>query len=78
VLTAVAIKKWAIFFVEKNKGVVENFCKVLRQQAPRMGIEVAQPKIVALPNDKTETYLKAMRDLIDETVQGRNSTNFYA
>ena len=34
-----------------------------------MGIQIAMPKAVPLPNDRTETFLKALRDLIDPTVQ---------
>ena len=34
-----------------------------------MGIQIAMPKVVGLPNDRTETYLKEMRDLIDPSVQ---------
>ena len=34
-----------------------------------MGIRIAHPKVVGLSNDRTETYLKEMRDLIDPSVQ---------
>lgn len=44
-LTPVNLTKWAVFFVERNKPQVQNFCKVLQQQAPRMGIQIANPKV---------------------------------
>ena len=34
-----------------------------------MGIQVANPRIVTLPDDRTETYLKELRKLIDPSVQ---------
>ncbi len=34
-----------------------------------MGITIASPKTLPLPNDRTETYLKAMREIIDPSVQ---------
>ena len=34
-----------------------------------MGIQVAMPKVVGLDNDRTETYLKAMREIIGPDVQ---------
>jgi hypothetical protein len=55
VLTAVPLNKWAIIFVEKNETVVRNFCKILQQQGPIMGIPVATPKVIKLSNDRTET-----------------------
>jgi aubergine-like protein len=69
VLTAVPLSKWALVFMDKNKTAVQNFNKIMMQQGPKMGISVANPKVVALPNDKTETYLKAMKELIDPSVQ---------
>jgi len=69
VLTAVPLSKWAIFFMNRNTTEVKEFCKVMQQQGPKMGINIANPKVVALPNDRTETYLKAIRDVIDPTVQ---------
>ena len=69
VLTSVPIQKWAIVFVQKNQPVVKQFVSILLQQGPRMGIQVASPKVIALPNDRTDTYLKAMKESIDPTVQ---------
>ena len=34
-----------------------------------MGIQVAAPRAAPLPNDRTETYLKCLRDLVDPSVQ---------
>ena len=34
-----------------------------------MGINVATPKVVGLDNDRTETYLKAVRSIIEPGVQ---------
>jgi len=69
VLTSVPLSKWAIFFLSKHAGEAKEFCKVMQQQGPKMGIKMANPKVVALPNDRTETYLKAIREVIDPSVQ---------
>ena len=69
VLTAVPLNKWAIVFVEKNEMVVRNFCKILQQQGPKMGIPVTNPRVVKLKDDRTDTYLKEMRNIIDPSVQ---------
>jgi len=69
VLTPVALAKWAVVFVSKNQPVVKSFCQILSQQGPKMGINVAMPKVVGLDNDRTETYLKAVRSIIEPGVQ---------
>jgi len=69
VLTPVALAKWAVVFVSKNQPVVKSFCQILSQQGPKMGINVATPKVVGLDNDRTETYLKAVRSIIEPGVQ---------
>jgi len=68
-LTPVALKKWAIFFLNRNQDAAKDFCKMIAQQGPKMGMQIAQPKVVALPNDRTETYLKEIRQVIDPSVQ---------
>ena len=35
----------------------------------RMGIQVQNPKIIKLKDDRTETYLKELRGIIDPSVQ---------
>lgn len=69
VLTPVNLTKWAIFFTEKNKGIVQAFCGELQRNAKRMGITIASPRVVSLPDDRTETYIKQVRALLDPTVQ---------
>ena len=40
------IHKWAILFVEKNKAAVQAFCRLLQQNGQRMGIDIANPKVM--------------------------------
>ena len=69
VLTAVNLTKWAILFAPKNENVVKTFCGTFREQAPKMGIQVANPRVVKLKDDRTETFLKELRSIIDPSVQ---------
>ncbi len=69
VLTAINLTKWAVVFFGKNEPIVKNFVTTLKNQAPKMGIQVAFPKVVKLNDDRTETYLKELRGLIDPSVQ---------
>ena len=63
------LNKWAVVYLDKNETVVRNFCKMMQQQGPRMGLQIALPKPIKLPNDRTETYLKEIRNIIDPSVQ---------
>merc|ERR1712141_699060 len=69
VLPPVSLTKWAIFFPEKVKATVQNFCKELQRVASRMGIQMANPKVVSLPDDRTDSYIKQMRTLVNQSVQ---------
>eukprot|EP00092_Neocalanus_flemingeri_P023338 GFUD01025304.1.p1 GENE.GFUD01025304.1~~GFUD01025304.1.p1 ORF type:complete len:970 (+),score=314.12 GFUD01025304.1:89-2998(+) len=68
-LTAVDLKKWSVVFVQKNDAVVQNFVSLMIKLSPKMGMKVAQPEMNQLANDRTETYLKAIRDNVNPNVQ---------
>ena len=44
-LTPIPITKWALIFPEKSMPVVKSFCSTLTQQAGRMGITMAMPRV---------------------------------
>lgn len=69
VLTPVNLTKWAIIYWDKNEVVVKNFCKTMQGAAQKMGIAIANPKTVALSDDRTDSYVKQLRTLLNPTVQ---------
>jgi len=69
VLTPVDLKKWAFLFWDRNKTQAQAFCKSMQDVAKRMGIQIATPKIVGLPDDRTDSYIKNLRSLLDPSVQ---------
>merc|ERR1719187_877183 len=68
-LTAVDLKKWTVVYVQKNEAVVQNFVSLMIKLSPKMGMKVAQPELSQLANDRTETYLKAIRDTVNPSMQ---------
>merc|ERR1719187_1672471 len=68
-LTAVDLKKWTVVYVQKNEAVVQNFVSLMIKLSPKMGMKVAQPAMSQLANDRTETYLKTIRDSVNPAVQ---------
>jgi hypothetical protein len=69
VLTAINFENWVIVFPEKLKTVAETFYKELQQQGPRLGINIAIPDGKKIPNDRTESYLKAIKDSVGPDTQ---------
>jgi len=68
-LNPVDLKKWSIVYVQKNEAVVQNFVSLMVKLSPKMGMKVAQPELSQLANDRTETYLKAIRDNVNPSIQ---------
>jgi len=68
-LTAVDLKKWSVLYFSKNEAVAQNFVSLMTKLAPKMGMKVSQPEMKSLPNDRTETYLKTLREGVNPTVQ---------
>ena len=68
-LSSQPLKKWVVVYVQKNAEVVKNFVQLMLKLAPKMGFPVTQPAMAELANDKTETYVKTIRDSTDPTVQ---------
>jgi len=63
VLTSVPIASWAIIFPASMESDAKKSCTTLAEQGPRLGIQVARPRVVPITSDRTEAYLNAMREL---------------
>ena len=63
VLTAMPIANWAVIFPTSMESDAKKFCRTLSEQGPRLGIQVARPRVVPINSDRTEAYLNAMREL---------------
>ena len=68
-LVPVDLKKWILMFVSKNADVAKSFSNLMAKLAPKMGMNVAAPDMKSLPNDRTETYLNTLREIIKPDVQ---------
>lgn len=68
-LKTVAINSWHVVTTERNKQVTEGFIRLMKQLAPKMGIQVGQPSMTTLPNDRTESFMK---DIGDNVTKNRN------
>lgn len=69
VISAVSLLDWAVLFVKKDQGKATDFVNMLSKVCPPIGMEVQEPKMVEVVNDRTESYLRALRELIAPRLQ---------
>ena len=69
VITPVNINEWLLIFTKRdNQKAFEFYSAMSRVSAP-MGITIEQPKIVELMDDRTDSYLRGIRENMMSTLQ---------
>ena len=68
ILVAVDVKTWILVYVERDAGKAQDFTKTLVEVGSKMGMKIGAPKMVGLPNDRTDTYVNRIRDEINPSV----------
>ena len=64
VLTPIAIDKWAIVVNEANCfQALSNLKQGLETSAKKLGITLKSPKIIKISDDRSETVVKAIREM---------------
>jgi hypothetical protein len=64
VLTPIAIDKWAIVVNETNCfQALSNLKQGLETSAKKLGITLKSPKIIKISDDRSETVVKATREM---------------
>ncbi len=68
VLSNVDITDWICVFPSKQENVVEKFVGMAIDTARRVGINIRSPNVVALQNEKPETYYNEIKKALNERV----------
>ena len=63
------LEQWILVVTQRDHPKALEFGKMYVQCAGVMGIRVAQPAIITIPNDRTETYLQAIRSRLSPQVR---------
>jgi aubergine-like protein len=66
---AVSINNWIVIFTQRDALTSEDFCGCLTRVGPPMGVHFSPPVVVTLQNDRTATFLQAMRENQTEQTQ---------
>ena len=63
------LHQWILVVTSRDQPKAVEFCKMYVQCASVMGISVSQPAIAPIQNDRTETYLQAIRSRLGPQVR---------
>ncbi|XP_038222567.1 piwi-like protein Ago3 [Zerene cesonia] len=69
VMQAVDIMSWAVLYTDRDKNVTMNFVDTVKRNCTPMGIRVADPNLVRLPNDRTDAYVMSLKKTITSQLQ---------
>lgn len=69
VLCAVDLSSWVVICTQRDSRIAEDFVSMLKKVSKQMGIEINTPQFVLLNNDKTDFYVKALRENIKPPLQ---------
>lgn len=62
------LNNWALVFTQRDAQRALTYLNNYKKIGPQLGINVAQPRDIGLPDDRTETYIKAIRDAVHKDV----------
>lgn len=69
VITPVPLRNWLVLYVNRDKSKAVEFVSMMNKVTPAMGIEVHQPNMLELRDDRTETYLRMIREHLNPQTQ---------
>ncbi|XP_019856843.1 PREDICTED: piwi-like protein 1 isoform X2 [Amphimedon queenslandica] len=69
VISAVPLTHWLLLVTKRDSGKAVDFIEMMKKVCPPMGIEVKEPRVIELQTDKTELYLRAIRENMSSSLQ---------
>ncbi|XP_072944718.1 piwi-like protein Ago3 [Epargyreus clarus] len=69
VMHGVDILRWIILFTDRDKQIASDFVDMVKRCCRPMGINVSNPDMVRLPNDRTDSYVMALKKSIIPNLQ---------
>ncbi|XP_078658725.1 piwi-like protein 1 isoform X2 [Branchiostoma floridae x Branchiostoma belcheri] len=69
VLVPVDLQCWMVLFFSRDESKANDFITMMKKVCPSLGIRVNNPLQFRLENDRTETYLRIIRDNLKPQVQ---------
>ncbi|XP_077999596.1 piwi-like protein 2 [Glandiceps talaboti] len=69
VITPVHLQCWMVVFTKRDLNRAMDYIQMMKKVAPPMGIRVNNPLQLELRDDRTETYLRTIRESLNEQIQ---------
>ncbi|KDR12118.1 piwi-like protein Ago3 [Zootermopsis nevadensis] len=69
VLSAVDLMGWMIVHCPRDTRCANEFAGMMWKIGPQMGIQVSKARIVSLRDDRTDSYLRMLRENINQSLQ---------
>lgn len=69
VISAVDINNWMVVCTKRDQQKAMDFVQTMKQCCPQMGIQCRDPSTFAIRDDRTESYLRAIRENLNPQVQ---------
>ena len=69
VITPVNLNCWMVVFVRRDQGKALDYVTMMKKVTPAMGISVNDPQMLEVRDDRTETYLRSIRENLHPQVQ---------
>jgi len=68
-LTSVNLQKWVVVCTKRDQGPANDLVMNLKKVGPPMGIMVNNPEVVALNDDRTDTFFRALQASVNNDTQ---------
>ncbi|XP_014665207.1 PREDICTED: protein argonaute-3-like, partial [Priapulus caudatus] len=69
VLNPVNLRTWVIFFTRRDATKASDFVQALKSTSLVMGMQVANPRMYELKDERTDTYVRSITESINPNVQ---------
>lgn len=68
-LKVIDLKWWLVIYTRRDERATRSFIDLMERNSRPMGMNICQPRVECLPDDKTESYVKMLRKSINSTLQ---------
>ena len=64
----VDLKNWLLIFTQRDSQKALGYLNAYKKIAPQLGINISAPRDIGLPDDRTDSFIKAIRDSVNNQV----------
>ena len=77
VITAVPLRNWVVLYTKRDQQRAQDYIGHMLKVCPQMGIDAQAPTRFELRDDRTETFVRALRENINPRVSICSSQDIF-